>query len=161
MAVRNISIAERTVGRWPITTVEFTLAKAQLPIAVTGVIANSVPTSDRGRHRLAEWKRLVAGTVKQNRGLNSWDNRWTYAISVGFSFNPGIHGSQPLDIENFLKPCIDAIAAGLFCPNAQDLREIPKYNYDDSNFIYLFVQRLSDAPTASDEGAAFFVSAIG
>lgn len=56
----------------------------------------------------------------------------------------GFHGSQPLDVENILKPTFDALAAGLCCEQKQDPRTIGRYDFDDSNFRYRFVQRLPD-----------------
>lgn len=43
-----------------------------------------------------------------------------------FAFHMGSHGNQRLDIENFIKPTLDALAAGLFCPNQTNPREIAR-----------------------------------
>jgi len=117
-----------------------------------------VPTSASGKHKLIEWKIAVASAAKQLRGAEPLDAHWHYCISAGFSFHPGSHGNAALDVENFLKPSFDALAAGLFCDNDQDPREISRYNYDDSNFRYLFVHRLDDAESKNNEGAGFVVS---
>ena len=50
-----------------------------------------------------------------------------------FRFHPANHGYQSLDVENFLKPVIDAVAAGLFCEKEEDPLKIEHWNYDDSN----------------------------
>ena len=63
-----------------------------------------------------------------------------------------------LDVENFLKPTFDALAAGLFCASDQDPGQIRRYTYDDSNFRYLFVHRLADAESPELEGVGVVVS---
>ena len=66
-----------------------------------------------------------------------------------------------MDVENFIKPTIDAMAAGLFCTNDQDISAIDRYDYDDSNFRHLFVQRLDDTATPTEEGVGICVSVAG
>ena len=80
---------------------------------------------------------------------------------IGFSFNisSGWHGHTPLDVENFLEPVVDALAAGLFCENQTDPYDIDRWHYDDSNFNTLLIHRLSDAHDRQSEGIAIFVSA--
>lgn len=154
----QLTIRQEDVGPWTMQIVAFKRESASLELPVIGFIGNSVPSPGRGKQRLEEWKRAVASAAKQRRGSSPWDSRLTYAITVGFAFNARAHGYQPRDVENFLKPCIDALAAGLFCPDEQDATKIKRYDYDDSNFRYLFFQRLPDAPHESDEGAALCVS---
>ena len=60
--------------------------------------------------------------------------------------------------KNFLKPTLDALAAGLFRHDSVEPAEIQKYDYDDSGFRSLFVNRLEDARTEENEGVAFCVS---
>lgn len=100
----------------------------------------------------------MASATKAQRGERAPDPGWTYAISLGFAFNPAAHGHQPLDIENFMKPTLDALAAGLFCGDLQDPASIRRYAFDDSNFKYLFAHRLPDAPTIETEGVAIVAS---
>jgi len=50
------------------------------------------------------------------------------------------------------------LAAGLFCHETQDPAAIMRFNFDDSNFNYLFIQRLQDVPRSDEEGAAICVS---
>jgi hypothetical protein len=156
----NLVISQETVGPWDIVTVHHKPPARSLAVPVINVIGNSVPTSESGKRRLAEWKRQTAARTKERRGADCWNPRLHYAISIGFSFHMATHGNQPLDIENFLKPSLDALAAGLFCPNDQDPRLIRRYNYDDSNFRHVFIQRLPDAPRESEEGAAIYASAV-
>jgi hypothetical protein len=87
---------------------------------VIGVIGNSVPTSASAKSKLVEWKKAVASSAKRLRGSEPLDPNWHYCISAGFSFHPVTHGSAALDVENFLKPSFDALAAGLFCSDDQD-----------------------------------------
>jgi hypothetical protein len=68
------------------------------------------------------------------------------------SFHSGSHGNQALDIENFLKPTVDAIAAGLFASEQESFECLARWHFDDSNFHYLFAHRLEPAPTAAQEG---------
>jgi hypothetical protein len=74
------------------------------------------------------------------------------------TFHPGNHGNRPLDAENFIKPILDALAAGLFCDNQTEPMDIEHWNYDDSNFNTLLVHRLDDALNPRDEGTAIAVS---
>lgn len=57
-----------------------------------------------------------------------------------------------------MKPTLDALAAGLFCHENQDPLSIVRYNFDDSNFNYLFVCKLPKASGPDEEGAAIVVS---
>ena len=114
-----------------------------------------------GKRRLVDWKQNVAETTKAYRGTSPWDSSDHYAISIGFSFCLQAHGNQELDVENFIKPTIDALAAGLFCTNDQDVSAIERYNYDGSNFRYLFVHRLDDALAPDEEGVWINVSVEG
>jgi Holliday junction resolvase RusA-like endonuclease len=103
------------------------------------------------------WKSKVVAGVKSAR-QERWDSSGQYAISAGFSFYLRRLGRQAFDIENYLKPTIDALAAGLFCDDDQDTTAIARYNYDDSNFARLYAERLQDAAVATDEGALISVS---
>lgn len=154
----EISLSNECVGQWHITALRHRNAAAVLSVPVIGVIGNSVPTSARGKQVLADWKRQVVTEAKRARGRDPWDPRRRYAVSIGFSFYPPAHGHQALDIENFVKPTVDALAAGLFCAPDQDPMCIARYNYDDSNFTFLLLQRLPDAGQEASEGAALFVS---
>ena len=63
-----------------------------------------------------------------------------------------------LDVENFVKPVVDGLAAGLFCDNDTDPNHIELWNYDDSNFNTLLIHRLEDARRPEDEGIAISIS---
>jgi hypothetical protein len=154
----KLDIVDETVGTWGVSSVVFGDESERLCVPVTGIIGNPVPTSAPGKRKLTEWKKAVASAAKDLRGTEPLDPNWHHCITAGFSFHPASHGGAALDVENFLKPSFDALAAGLFCANDQDPREIERYDYDDSNFRYLFVHRLDDAESEDREGAAFVIS---
>jgi hypothetical protein len=153
-----LSVKTYQVGRWTVPAVGFEPEDLRLTFVVNGVVGNSVTTSPSGRKRLTEWKVAVARAAIKARGMSPLDPTWTYTVSAGFSFNVAAHGSQPLDVENFLKPTFDALAAGLFCDSGQDPRAIERFNFDDSGFRYLFVHRLADALDIGQEGVAIVLS---
>ena len=158
----DFTFKQRQIGEWRVSTIEFSNAKsAPLCLPIKGYIANFVPPeSDVGKMRSSLWKPLIASEVKDARGASAWNASSEFAISLAFSFNTnsGWHGRRPLDVENFVKPVVDAIAAGLFCCKSTDPRSIAKWCYDDSNFKTLLIHRLPDAETRCDEGIAVCVS---
>ena len=161
MTIENdgLALRSRDIGGWQLPTLEFAADEARLLCApVYGVIGNSVPTSPRGKAVHARWKVQVASHVKEARGEHPWQAGDSYAITVGFSFHMPSHGNQKLDVENFVKPTIDALAAGLFCHAQENPQDIQLWNYDDSNFTTLLIHRLPDAVSREAEGAAIAVS---
>lgn len=140
------------------SAVVFGQERRRIALPVHAIIGNSVPTSASGKAVLLRWKRTVAAAAKQARGVGPLDSRWVYSISAGFSFHMPSHGNQGLEVENFLKPTFDGLAAGLFCDPAVDCMQLDRFAYDDTGVKYLFVYRLSDAPAAADEGVGFVVS---
>lgn len=160
MVEPEMSMNVVSVGPWRMLAVEFKDSEASLSVPVVAPVGNSITTSQSGKRRTEAWKRAVAVRTKAARNRCVWSPGWAYAVSVGFAFSPALHGYQPLDVENFLKPALDALAAGLFCPGDQDASAIERYDYDDSGFRYLFVQRLADARSPDEEGAALYVSAV-
>ena len=155
----NLLFANRGIGRWNVPTLAFRDAeRPNLLLPVMGCIVNSI--TER-KDRLQSWKAHIASEVKEARGIQAWDARDVYIITLGFSFNinSGRHGYRPLDVENFVKPVIDALAAGLFCSNSTEPRSIQRWDCDDSNFNTLLIHRLPDARTHEDEGIAISVSA--
>lgn len=156
--MNELELAYCNVGEWTIASVVFRHENQRLVVPTKAVIGNSVPNTDTGKQKLREWKIAVASVAKEIRGFVPLNPTWHYCISAGFSFHRGNHGNQSLDVENFLKPSFDALAAGLFCECDQDPTQIPSYDYDDSNFRYLFVHRLADAVSENEEGVGFVVS---
>lgn len=126
-----------------------------LSVRVNGSVISSVTERTQA---LQAWKVRVASAVKAARGEERWSPADTYAITLEFSFHPPNHGDQGLDVENFAKPVIDALAAGLFCPDQVNPRDILRWNYDDSNFTTLLIHRLPDATTMGAEGVTLSVS---
>ena len=110
----NFAFRARTIGGFTIPTIERGDARRSLRLPVSGFIANSISTSRTGKARLDDWKKNVMSAVKAERGGRAWNSNAKFAVSIGFRFNAANHGSQPLDVENFLKPVVDALAAGLF-----------------------------------------------
>ncbi|MCY4581358.1 MAG: hypothetical protein OXE50_00945 [Chloroflexi bacterium] len=130
-------------------------ARPPLSVRVNGSAINSI--TERAQ-ALQAWKVRVASAVKAVRGGEPWKTADTYAVTLAFTFYPPNHGNQRLDLDNFVKPVIDALAAGLFCPAQINPRDIPRWDYDDSNFNTLLVQRLPDATTMGGEGVTVSVS---
>ena len=154
----GLTFKESRIGGWSVPTIEFSEpARAPLRVAVSGVIINQIVEGAR-KEQQRIWKVQVASAVKSARGAQAWSARDEYAISLTMRFHMGSHGNMDLDAENFIKPVIDAIAAGLFCSNATDPNSIAKWDYDDSNFKTLLIHRLPDAATRADEGIAVCVS---
>ena len=165
----NLAFRERTIGDFTIPTLARGDAKRpSLTLSVSGKIINSVVDKQRQQQQ-QDWKVEIATAVKAERGGDAWNSDANFTISVGFRFNvnSGWHGyakggaPQKLDVENFLKPVVDALAAGLFCDNETDPRDISVWDYDDSNFNTLLIHRLPDAPRRDGEGVAICVSASG
>ena len=159
MTSPNFAFRNQRIGDFAIPTIKRGDAKRTLHLPVSGFIANSVPTSRTGEARLDEWKIRVATAVKAARRGRAWNPNDKFAVSIGFRFNAANHGNRKMDVENFLKPVVDALAAGLFCDDATDPRRIRRWDYDDSNFDTLLIHRLPDAPTPQGEGVAICVSA--
>lgn len=156
----TLGLEQRAVGGWSVPAVRFADEARGLELRVSGEIVNSITTSRRAKDAQLEWKRRIASEVREARGGEPWDAGQRYAISLALRFCPAPHGNRPLDVENFVKPVLDGLAAGLFSPPGQDPRAIERFNYDDSNFSTLFIHRLPDAARPDDEGVAISVSAM-
>ena len=154
----SFNLIDSSIDGWEVPTVNLDGSDLCLAVRVPGTIANSVSTSPTGKENLAKWKVQIASSVKDGRGRDAWNPANEFAITLGLRFCPALHGHRALDVENFVKPIIDALAAGLFCDAETDPAHIQHFNFDDSNFNTLFIHRLPDANNRSDEGAAIFVS---
>ena len=153
----TLTLEWRAVDGWRVPTVRFADEERGLELRVSGEIVNSV--TERKDAQLA-WKREIAAQAKAVRRDGPWDARRRYAVSLAMRFCPALHGHRSdLDVENFAKPVLDGLAAGLFCPPEQDPRAIGRFDYDDSGFGTLFIHRLPDATRPDDEGVAIRVSA--
>ena len=153
----TLTLERRAVDGWSVPTVRFADEERGLELRVSGEIVNSI--TEKKDAQMA-WKREIAARAKAVRGDGPWDARQRYAISLAMRFCPALHGHRSdLDVENFAKPVLDGLAAGLFCPPEQDPRAIGRFDYDDSGFATLFIHRLPDAARPDDEGVAIRVSA--
>ena len=152
----ELTLQQQSIGGWEVPALEFTNpARAALRLPVTGTIINSI--TER-KESLQDWKVKIASEVKAARGT-TWDSRNDYAITLSLSFHPANHGNRDLDVENFVKPILDALAAGLFCDPQTDPSDISLWNFDDSNFNTLLIHRLPNADARDKEGIAICVSA--
>jgi hypothetical protein len=147
------------VGRWEFAALRFSGERWSFGAQAVGAIGNSITTSELGKRRTAAWKVYVANSVRSARPASLPEQPERYAITVGFSFHLPSHGNQKLDIENFLKPTLDAVACGLFAAADLDLATVARWHFDDARFAHLLIPRLPDAAAAEQEGAALFVSA--
>ena len=155
----GLTLQQRDIGDFRDVPTLVWSGEGALLAQALGIIGNSAPTSQTGKSVLANWRIQVASRIKEARGERPWNPADSYAVTIGFSFHLPSHGNQTLDAENFVKPTVDALAAGLFCAPQVNPRNIPRWNYDDSGFTTLLIHRLPDAPTREAEGAAIAVSA--
>lgn len=125
---------------------------------VFGRIVNSVPSPNDKENQL-EWKRTVAKSVYLNKTSELHSPKDYYAISLNMRFNIKNHHAKKLDVENYVKPIVDAIAMGLFS-HGIDLDKITKFDADDSNFHHLYIERSNDVSNPTEEGVVIVVSKI-
>ena len=152
----GLTLRQQSIGGWEVPVLEFaSSARAALRLPVTGIIINSI--TER-KESLQNWKVKIMSEVKAVRET-TWDSRNDYAITLSLSFHPANHGNRDLDVENFVKPILDALAAGLFCDPQTDTNKITKWDYDDSNFNILLIHRLPNADVRDKEGIAICASA--
>ena len=142
----------RDIGGWFVPTLAFLASGRTLEVRAEGEIVNE--TSQR--EKLDCWRRKVMSAVQRARLGKSWRSNDEYAVSIGLRFHPGSHGESSFDIDNYTRPTINAIAAGLFSDAAPET--IDHWHFPDSNFRTLLLHRLPDTDDAGEEGAAIFVS---
>ena len=158
----SLIYCRREIGDWCIPTVGFASKSGRsLCLQVNAEIINSVKDTETGKAKLLDWKRRLSHKVNSIRGDDPWRDSDEYAVSLAFRFHPGHHGGtrHNLDVENYIKPIIDAVAAGLFCDNQTDPLTMNSWNFDDSNFNTLLIQRLPDTSNPEAEGIAVYISA--
>ena len=135
---------------------EFKEPARRLPSTwVQGTIVNSFTVGPQQQ----VWKRRVASAIKRVRDGSPWDPRDLYAVTLEFRFHPGNHQNQELDVENYVKPVVDAVAAGLFLEEERDPSEIQTWAFPDSNFRTLLIHRAADPKDRYEEGVHVSVSA--
>ncbi len=127
---------------------------------VPGRIINFAPSSKQRRAELRAWKKKVASAVQDERKGSTWDSKHLYAVTLLFRFHPR---PTPLDVDNYVKPVLDGLAAGLFLDtDPRDLKTFAWYHgVDDSNFRSLLIRRLDDVETLEEEEVRLFVSTTG
>jgi hypothetical protein len=157
--IPTIKLQDEKIGDWSMQVLVLDGHSQILALPVHGIIGNTIAERGKGSHRTVSWKLKIGNAVKSARGSDKWASNDRYAITLGFAFHPKSHGNQPLDVENFIKPTLDALSAGLFCDQDVDLSLLEGWKYDDSHFNHFLVHRLFDAATAGQEGVAVFVSA--
>ena len=109
-------------------------------VVVNGKIMNSVGSGTDYKAQALSWKRKITKAVKKKRkGVQNPE--MLYAISVTMHFYLPTHGNRKLDAENFLKPILDATAAGLFADENEKPEEMDHFDYDDSNFENIYFDR--------------------
>jgi len=135
--------------------------------SVKGRIINSRSGGRQGSARQAwnrarqAWIRDVACVVKAKRGRDRWCSKHRYAVTLQFRFHPR---PTPLDVDNYVKPVLDGLAAGLFSEkDPADIETFAAHNgVDDSNFRTLLIRRLPDLPDDQEpEEVRLFVSSTG
>ena len=152
----GLQYRERTIEDVAVPTLEYSSSPdGLLDVCVRGTIINSVTERSDA---LRAWKVKVATAVKGNRGSSAWPTGALYAVSLALRFCPALHGNRDLDVENFVKPIIDATAAGLFMPPSDEPAAIERWDFDDSNFNTLLIHRLPDTQDRDAEGVAIFIS---
>ncbi len=133
--------------------------------SVKGPIINSVTKHTK---RLRAWKEKVACAVKAERG-GDWCSHHLYAVTLQFCFRERQNPAHEGDLDNYVKPVLDGLAAGLFLPEEKFLpdgslgiKRFDKYHgVDDSNFRILLIRRLPNAESPDKEGVRLFVSTTG
>ena len=132
---------------------EFKEPARKLPSTwIRGTIVNSFT----GGPPQQVWKTTVASAIKRVRDGSPWDPSDLYAVTLVFRFHPGNHQNQELDVENYVKPVVDAVAAGLFLEEEKDPREIETWDFPDSNFRTLLIHRAADPKDKNGGGRARF-----
>ena len=148
----------QTVRAWGrVPAVKFADETRALVVAVRGVVRNSIPNTEPGRSALHAWKQHVTKQVGERRGVRPWSANDEYAVSLGLRFHLQNHWNREVDIDNYCKPVLDAVAAGLFDPEPD---RVTKWRgYPEHRFRTLLIHRLRDGAYPEQEGAVVIVSA--
>ena len=83
----------------------------------------------------------------------------TCLISLALRFCPQNHGK--LNVENHIKPILDEVAAGLFGTPSTKPNQITRFDYDDSNFNNLYIERTPNTASSDHEGVIISISRKG
>lgn len=153
----TLELVTLPIGTHSFSIVRFQYEQCSGAFEIYGRIGNSVTNSKIGAEKTKKWKRDVAVHIKNNRGEITWSDKWEYVITIGFFF---CRKPYAFDIENYMKPVIDAIAAGLYCNDDENFTMDRPFNFNDSNFRHLFVSRLPDVNSQNEEGVVIHLSAV-
>lgn len=129
-------------------------ARKLLSMWVQGTVVNFIAEKEKQQI----WKMTVASAIKSARDDSPWDPLDVYAVTLEFRFHADNHGNQKLDVENYVKPVVDAVAAGLFVDEQKDLSGIGTWDFPDSNFRTLLIHRAADPGDRHGEGVHVSVS---
>jgi len=140
------------VEDWKVNYLDFEFGKLVLKKVIRGKIINSIT---QHKIELLNWKQKIAENISKAKIIAEPKAYSIYAVSLSFRFHQKHHSSNKLDVENYIKPVIDGIAAGLFSKNP---KSITKFNFDDSNFKHLLIEKLDSPLNPSDEGIAIVVT---
>ena len=118
----------------------------------------------KAAEKLGDWKKRLASIVKAKRDAR-WKSCHLHAVTLEFRFCPPNKEGQR-DVDNYVKPVLDGLAAGLFLPDDKDPAHLERFDVyhggvDDSSFRILLIHRLPDAETPEEEGVRLFVSSSG
>jgi Holliday junction resolvase RusA-like endonuclease len=154
----KLKFKRNKISNTSLNSITFSNGDVIIKEIIYGTIANFTPTTLTGRKRLQDWKRIIAMQIKSKRKI-VYDPQYSYAVTIGMKFHTPTHGEQNLDLDNYSKPVIDAIAAGLFCDENEDLSKLTTYNqFNDSNFRHLYFERMHDAKEKDEECVTIIVS---
>ena len=151
----KIQLKTDNIGGCDVRHLDFLEGRIVLKTFVYGKIINSVIDASKKQYQV-EWKHKIANQVFSTRNDLQNENDH-YAISLSMMFYAD---KRKRDVENYIKPIIDAIAVGLFTKNKEELDSITEFNKDDSNFNHIYVERLTDTVDPLKQGVAITVSMI-
>jgi len=144
---KMIMLELKTISEWRISYLKNVNRHLIMQEEILGEIINAVGNKDK----LKKWKQKIAHHIFINR-IKKHDPKYQYAISISMRFCGELHGNMKLDIDNYLKPIYDGLAAGLFCKDDTNPPMFDDFQYDDSNFNKLYIERVPDALTTDKEG---------
>jgi len=143
----------KNVDGWAMHALEFGNDKSVIMTVVHGKLSNA--QTKPGQKIRFPRQQEIAKIIKSKRGDKPRNKNSYYAISLGMRFSRHANQKQPLDVDNFIKPIFAGTAAGLFSHEIpSSLKEFDLY--DDSHFVYLYVEHLPDEP--DKEGVAIVIS---
>ena len=187
-----LELRHREIDGQKFPTVEYADSPTPICVAVSGEIfpwywgnrkKEAKPAKDKKRMEFQKWKSDIARAVGEKRGDQLWKGNDGYIISIGLVF--GVDGPHDADVDNHIKPILDATATALFAPSWEgflkpildaiqnysetNVWERPKdrrWGEDDHKFKTVFAHRLPNSgrtlfdsePGWSKEGITICIS---